>query len=164
MTFEWLDWNFFWWAVIIILFILSYVGLIVPGIPDAPMMLAGFVVYAIFIDSEPLQWWFWVFMVAFVIVLVAMDWISSGIAAQKMGGSKGTMVAAPLGMLFLFWLPFGIVLGPFIGVFVWEIFNRKPIGKSIKIAFGTVVGFISNIVIKIVLLTLAKAWFFYLIA
>jgi uncharacterized protein YqgC (DUF456 family) len=88
MSFEWLDGNFFWWAIIILLFILSYVGLVVPGIPDAPLMFAGFLVYAIFIDSEPLRWWFWVFMVAFVIVLVAMDWLSSGIAAQKMGVPK----------------------------------------------------------------------------
>lgn len=155
--------EYLWWVIIILLFVLSYIGLIVPGIPDAPLMLIGFLIYHFMIDSSPLSWWFWVTMVILVSILFAMDWFSSGLAAKKLGGSKGTMVAAPIGVLCFFWMPFGIIFGPFILVFALELYNKKTINTSMRIAFGTVLGFISNIVVKIVILTIAKAWFFYLI-
>jgi uncharacterized protein YqgC (DUF456 family) len=158
------DLSYLWWAIIIILFIFSYAGLVVPGIPDAPLMMIGFLIYHFLIDNEPLSWWFWLTMSILVVLMISLDWISGGIAAKKLGGSKGTMIAAPLGVVCFFWLPFGVVLGPFIAVFLLEMVNRKTIGSAAKIAMGTVVGFISNIVVKIIVLTSAKAWFFYLIA
>lgn len=158
------DLSYLWWGLIILLFILSYAGLVVPGIPDAPLMFGGFLVYHFLIDSEPLSWWFWLTMVTLVAFMFCLDWFSSGIAAKKLGGSKGTMIAAPLGVVCFFWLPFGVVVGPFIAVFLLEVVNRKPVSSAVKIAMGTVVGFVSNIIVKIILLTTAKAWFFYLIA
>jgi uncharacterized protein YqgC (DUF456 family) len=161
---DWFRLENIWWFVVIACFVLSYLGLFVPGIPDAPMMMIGFLVYYFLIDSESLSWWFWVTMIVFVLTMMALDWFSSGYAAKKLGGSSGTMIAAPLGILFFFWMPFGVLVGPFVMVFALEVYHQKPVKSAAKIAFGTVVGFISNIVIKIVLLTVAKAWFFYLIA
>lgn len=158
------DLNMLWWGLVILLFVLSYVGLFVPGIPDAPMMMGGFLVYHFFINDESLSWWFWVTMVILIVVMVTLDWVSGGLAAKKLGGSKGTLIAAPLGVLCFFWLPFGVVLGPFLMCLILELFHKKPLNTAIKVAAGTVVGFISNIVVKIILLTSAKAWFFYLIA
>lgn len=159
-----LDGDILWWGIIIFLFILSYIGLVAPGIPDAPLMFAGFLVYHFFIDDESLSWWFWMTMVILLIIMVVLDWVSGGLAAKKLGGSKGTMIAAPLGAICFFWLPFGIILGPFLLCLALELWNRKPINLAFKIAMATVVGFISNIVVKIIVLTSAKAWFFYLAA
>ncbi|SHE88473.1 hypothetical protein SAMN05444392_104123 [Seinonella peptonophila] len=158
------DWSVLWWGIVILLFCLSYLGLVVPGIPDAPLMMAGFLVYHFLIDSEPLGWWFWLLMIGLVLAMMSLDWLSAGFAAKKLGGSKGTLVAAPLGIIFFFWMPFGVLLGPFITVFALEIYYKKPVQTAAKVAAGTVVGFISNIVVKLILLTLAKAWFFYLVA
>lgn len=158
------DWEVIWWILITILFILSYVGLVVPGIPDAPLMMAGFLIYHFLIDNEALAWWFWLSMVPLMLIMMSLDWFTGGLAAKKLGGSKGTMVAAPLGIICFFWLPFGVIWGPFVTVFALQIYHRKPLGQAVKIAFGTVLGFVSNIFIKAILLTLAKAWFFYIVA
>ncbi|WP_052807390.1 DUF456 domain-containing protein [Risungbinella massiliensis] len=158
------DLNMLWWGLIILLFVLSYVGLIVPGIPDAPLMMGGFLVYHFLIDDQSLSWWFWITMGILIVVMVTLDWISGGLAAKKLGGSKGTLIAAPLGVLCFFWLPFGVVLGPFLMCLILELCHKKPFTTAVKVAAGTVVGFISNIVVKIIALTSAKAWFFYLIA
>lgn len=158
-----LDLNTLWWGVIILLFILSYVGLVVPGIPDAPLMLAGFLVYHFFIDDEPLSWYFWITMTILILTLISLDWLSGGLAAKKLGGSKGSLIVAPLGAVCFFWLPFGVLLGPMIACFTLEVINGKPLRNALKVATGVAIGFMGNIVVKIVALTSAKAWFFYLI-
>jgi uncharacterized protein len=158
------DWDILWWIIITLLFIGSYLGLVVPGVPDAPLMFAGFLVYHFLIDNDQLAWWFWLAMVPLMLLMVALDWLSSGFAAKKLGGSKGTLIVAPLGALLGFWFPFGIIWGPFVAVLILELFHRKPLKEAGKIAFGTVVGFFSNVIVKVILLTLAKAWFFFLVA
>lgn len=169
MPFDWeifsfFEWETLWWILVLILFTLSYVGLVVPGIPDAPMMMGGFLVYHFLINDEALSWWFWVTMISLMLLLMSLDWISGGLAAKKLGGSKGTVVAAPIGMLCFFWLPFGALWGPFVTVFALQVYHQKPLNDAVKIAFGTVIGFMSNLVIKALMLTIAKAWFFYLVA
>ena len=49
----------------------------------------------------------------------------------------------------LFFVPVGILLGPFLGAFLGELFARKPVGAALKGGFGAFLGFLSGVFLKI---------------
>ena len=49
----------------------------------------------------------------------------------------------------LFFVPVGILLGPFLGAFLGELIARKPVGAALKGGFGAFLGFLSGVFLKI---------------
>ncbi len=152
-----------WWILVAVLFILAYAGLILPGLPDAPFVLGGFLVYHFFIDPVELGWSFWVPAVLLVLLLLFVDYIAGGIAAKKYGGSKWSVVAAVAGVLIfpLFLGPIGIIVGPFILVFISELLQNRSSEDAFKIAFSTLVGFLGGVFVKFLVITFMIVWFLF---
>ncbi len=48
------------WALIIISFVVSFVGLVYPIIPSVLFVALGFVIYGLFYDFSSYSWLFWV--------------------------------------------------------------------------------------------------------
>ena len=67
-----------------ILFVAGFAGLLIPVLPDAPLLFVGFLVYHFLIDSDALNWPFWV---AAVIVMAVrlVDYVASGVTARTYG-------------------------------------------------------------------------------
>lgn len=71
--------------------------------------------------------------------------------SKKSGGSKwGERVAviATIVGSFIF-PPFGLILVPFIAVFLIEISQKKTATESVKVAVGTIIGFMSSTIAKV---------------
>ena len=49
----------------------------------------------------------------------------------------------------MFFLPIGVIAGPFLGAMAGELFAGKAIGESLRGAFGALLGFILGVVIKV---------------
>jgi uncharacterized protein YqgC (DUF456 family) len=153
-----------WWTIIGVLFFLAYVGILFPAVPDLPLMLAGFAVYHFFIDHTHLGWFFWTSVILLTVFMYLLDFFAGGLAAKKYGGSKWAIPAATLGALvFSFLGPFGVIIGPFLAVFLVELLQRKPVEQSFKIALGTLVGFLGGVIVKLVVITLTLIWFLILV-
>ena len=90
--------DMLWWAIIILLFILLYVGWLLPALPDAPLMIAGFAVYHFLIDPEPLGFGFWITTLILAILLILVDYVSSSVAVKKYGGNAASVTAAIVGV------------------------------------------------------------------
>ncbi|KFZ39884.1 MULTISPECIES: DUF456 domain-containing protein [Thermoactinomyces] len=157
--------DMLWWAIIILLFILAYVGLVAPALPDAPLMIAGFAVYHFLIDSEPLGFGFWITTLILAILLILVDYFSSSVAVKKYGGNAASVTAAIVGVvLFPFIMgPVGVIVGPFLCVFVLELLLKKSFSKALYIAYGTLVGFLGGILMKLIVMTGLIIWFLVLV-
>ncbi|NWQ40040.1 DUF456 domain-containing protein [Bacillus sp. EB106-08-02-XG196] len=155
-----------YWSVIVILFIIGFVGLIYPIIPSVLFLLAGYLLYGVFFSFEPFGWFFWLIQSFFIILLFIADYIANMIGIQKYGGSKAGVWGSTIGLIIgPFVIPFlGILLGPFIGAVGAELLvNKRDFKNSLKIGFGSVVGFISSVITKTIIQILMIVYFFLVV-
>jgi uncharacterized protein len=155
-----------YWSIIVILFIIGFVGLIYPIIPSVLFLLAGYLLYGVFFSFEPFGWFFWLIQSFFIILLFIADYIANMVGIQKYGGSKAGVWGSTIGLIIgPFVIPFlGILLGPFIGAVAAELLvNKANFKDSLKIGFGSVVGFISSVITKTIIQILMLVYFFLVV-
>jgi len=154
--------EFVWWAITIILFILSFVGIVYPIIPSVVAIWGGFLVYQFLINPSELSIWFWISMGLLSAVLIAADIIANSYFVKKYGGSKiSETIAAIATIVGSFILPpFGIILVPFVAVLITEYILHKDMKKAAKVGFATVIGFLGGSVAKILIQVIMIIWFF----
>ncbi|MBT2649165.1 DUF456 domain-containing protein [Bacillus sp. ISL-34] len=155
--------EYLWWGLTILLFVLSFVGIVYPIIPSVVAIWGGFVVYQFLINPNELSLWFWISMVILSAVLIAADLIANSYFVKKYGGSKTSEKIAAIATIigsFVF-PPFGIILVPFLAVLVTEYILHKDAMKATKIGFATIIGFLGGSVAKILIQLLMFVWFIF---
>ncbi|RDU35389.1 DUF456 domain-containing protein [Neobacillus piezotolerans] len=153
-------------AIVILLFIIAFVGIFFPVVPSVLFIFAGFLVYGFFVSFEPFNWFFWTVEAMFTVLLFGADYAANVFGIKKYGGSKAAVWGSTIGLIAgPFILPFaGIILGPFLGAIAAElIIHRKRLDESIKIGFGSVIGFIGGAAAKTVIQAGMVAYFLFLV-
>lgn len=151
-----------WWILIFICFIGSFIALVKPIIPGLPLLWVGYFIYYFLINKNDLGLWFWFIQIIFTLFVFGIDILSNRYFLKKQGSSKQSekigMVSIIIGS-FVF-PPFGLVLVPFITVFFSEISQRKSSKQAAKIAFATVVSFLTSTIAKLLLQIIMILLFF----
>ncbi|AXH99003.1 DUF456 family protein [Sporosarcina sp. PTS2304] len=139
------------WIVAIVMFVIAFAGLIYPIIPSVIFILAGFLLYGAIVSFEELTWLFWIIECLFVVLLFGADTIANLVGVKKFGGSKAGMWGSTIGLLIgPFVIPVaGILIGPFLGAIIAElIVTRSGITQVVKTGIGSVVGFVTSVAVK----------------
>ena len=139
------------WSLIIICFIIGFIGLVYPIIPSVIFIIGGFLVYGLFFSFSELPWWFWLIESLFIILLFGADMMANAFGVKKYGGSKAGIWGSTIGLLVgPFIIPFlGIILGPFIGAIIAELLiTRTSLKQAVKTGFGSVIGFLTSVATK----------------
>lgn len=158
--------EFLYWAIIIVLFLIAFAGLIYPVIPSALFLLGSFLLYGVLFSFEPLNWIFWLIQGLFILLLFGADYIANMIGIKKYGGSKAGIWGSTIGLLIgPFVIPFlGILIGPFLGAFLAELaVNKRSTKDALQIGLGSVVGFISSVITKGIIQAVMLVYFFILV-
>lgn len=137
------------WVIIIVLFILSFIGIVMPIVPGAPLIWFGIIIY--YFGIEPISgWFFWVSIIVLTILSFVVDYVASVTFVDKWGGSKASKWAVILGLIFgpILLGPLGIILGPFILAVIAEILNGATITNSLKIGLASFVGLLGSSILK----------------
>ncbi|MFS0674999.1 DUF456 domain-containing protein [Ornithinibacillus sp. 179-J 7C1 HS] len=141
------------WILIVALFILSFVGVIYPIIPSVLLIWIGFLLYQFGINGDELGFLFWTVMVIFTVILFVADIVANSFFVKKFGGSKwgerGAAIAVIVGSFII--PPFGIIVIPFIAVFVIELLQKRTAGEAFKASIGSLLGFLSGTFAKVFL-------------
>lgn len=143
--------DIMYWVCISVMFIIGFIGLVYPVIPSVLFIVAGFVLYGLFYSFAPFNWLFWTVQSVFVLLLFVADYAANIIGVKKYGGSKASVWGSTIGLLVgPFIIPgFGIIIGPFLGAIIAELLvHQTDWLTSIKIGFGSVIGFISGLLAK----------------
>lgn len=142
--------NIILWSGVILLFILSFIGLVVPIIPGVGLIWGGVALYHFFIDSMSLTWVTWGSFALLTIVLLLTDQVAAYYFVKKTGGSKLGSILATIGVLVGVFVmpPFGIIIVPFVLVILVELLQQKSLSSALEIALGTVIAFFSGTVAK----------------
>jgi len=146
----------------ILLMILGILGSFLPVLPGPITSWFGLLLLHLS-DAVPMNWTFLgiTFVIAFIIWLI--DYIIPAMGTKRFGGTRygviGTMVGLVLGILFF--PPFGLIIGPFLGAFVGEMIkDSKDSKKALKAAFGSFIGFITSTFLKFIAAVVFAGLFF----
>ncbi|MGB3100350.1 MAG: DUF456 family protein, partial [Psychrobacillus psychrotolerans] len=88
------------WILIILCFIVAFIGTVYPIIPSVVFMLLGYVIYGLFFSFTELTWLFWVIQILFVVLLFGADLAANAFGVKKFGGTKAGVWGSTIGLLF----------------------------------------------------------------
>ena len=154
------------WILIILCFIVAFIGTFYPIIPSVVFMLLGYVLYGLFFSFTELTLLFWVIKILFVILLFSADMAANAFGVKKFGGTKAGMWGSTIGLLFgPFVIPVaGILIGPFIGAVIAELFvTRHGLIQAIKSGVGSLIGFLTSSVVKVIVLVIMLIVFVFFV-
>ena len=142
--------------------ILGILGSFLPVLPGPITSWVGLLILHL-TSAVPMNWTFLgiTFAIAFIIWLI--DNFIPAMGTKRFGGTRygviGTMVGLILGLLFF--PPFGIIIGPFVGAFAGEMIkDNKDSGKALKAAFGSFIGFLTSTFLKFIAAIVYTGLFF----
>ncbi len=151
------------WAVTICLLIAGAVGCVLPVLPGHLILLMAAVSHRLMLGREDsgLAWWSFVVLGLLMAFSQTLEMISGAAGSKWFGGSRWGAVGAVVGAIGgLFFMPFGLLLGPLIGAFAFEIGFAKKEAKPAAISgVGSVVGTLTGMGIKIAVGFVMIAWF-----
>ena len=140
------------WILVALLVLTGIAGTILPILPSAPLVLAAMVIAGWIDDFTKVGWGTILTGIVLTAAVQAIDFISTVYGAQKMGASRLAIVGSLVGTVvgFFFFLP-GIILGPFVGAFLGELYSRKDLLQAGKVGIGTWLGLVLGTVAKLAL-------------
>ncbi|WP_026703428.1 DUF456 domain-containing protein [Flavobacterium soli] len=132
--------------------IIGILGSFLPVLPGPPISWVGLLLLYF---TEAVEMNYWVLGITlFVAVFVAiLDYVIPAKGTKRFGGSSygvwGTNIGLIVGILAP--IPFGFIIGPFVGAFVGElIYNSKDHKRALKAATGSFIGFLASTFMKFV--------------
>ena len=133
----------------IVLLIIGIIGCLVPVLPGPPFSFIGLILLHLTRFGH--------FSNGTLIILgsiafesTILDYIVPVWGTKRFGGSKYGTRGAAVGLIIgLFLGPPGIILGPLVGAFVGEMIFKDDINYALKAGFGSLIGFLTGIGLKL---------------
>lgn len=141
--------DYFLLALSIVLILIGIIGCLVPVLPGPPISYAGILVlhftrYAEF--SRNLL----IILGIVAAIVTLLDYFVPIWGTKKFGGSKYGIRGATVGLIIgLFFGPPGIIMGPFLGAFIGEMIFKDDFKYALKAGFGSLLGFLTGIGLKL---------------
>lgn len=125
-------------------------GSILPGLPSTPLVLIGAIGHKLYFGPTGGAWWVLVVLAAMTVVSLVLDYLASVYGAKKLGatwrGAVGAIVGGLIGLFFN--LP-GILLGPFVGAFLFEMAGGREWKAASRAGVGATLGLLAGAVGKL---------------
>lgn len=138
-----------------VLILIGLIGTVLPALPGLPLVFAGMLLAAWTGGFQQVGIPMLVLLGGLTLVSLAIDFWATALGARRVGASRKAIVGAMLGTFAgLFFGPLGLLLGPFVGALAGELLHRRrlggaDLGDAAKIGFGTWLGLLFGIVLKL---------------
>lgn len=130
--------------------IVGIIGCIIPMLPGPWLAYVG-ILLPMFWDCYVPSWQIWIGF-GLCVAITILDYIIPAIGTAKFHGTKYGVWGCTIGtFLGLFFLPAGIVLGPFWGAVIGEYYNGRDWDNALRAGLGSFLGFLAGTIIKIIL-------------
>ena len=138
--------------------LVGFVGCVVPVLPGVALAYASLL--ALIPTPHALPRERLVVAGALALVAIVLDYVVPAVGAKRFHCSRwgvfGCMAGTFVG---LFFAPFGIVLGPFLGAVAGELVAGKEASAALRGGFGAFLGFLCGVLLKFAVCTLFAFWF-----
>jgi uncharacterized protein YqgC (DUF456 family) len=136
-----LDQSLLLWITGFILAVTGLLGLLLPILPGAPILLLGLLCGAWAEDFRYVGVGSLLILTVMAALTYVVEFAASALGIRKYGGSKRAMAGAVVGGIvgLFFGIP-GILFGPFVGAVAGELSLQRSLDQASRAGFGTVVG------------------------
>ena len=133
-----------------LLLVASIVGCVLPVLPGPPLAYAGILLLHLtdkihFTTQQLIVW------LVVVVVLQVVDYITPLLGSKYSGGTsfgnRGCIAGTIIGMFFM---PWGLIIGPFVGAIAGEMMGGQDLAQAIRAGIGTLLGYLFGTVMKLV--------------
>ena len=134
----------------IILLLAGIAGCIFPFLPGPPLAYGSLILLQIS-THEPFTTNFLIIWALVTTAVVIVDYYIPIWGTKKIGGSKGGVWGATIGLMvgIFFFPPLGLIIGPFIGAYAGEILNNQNRNTAFRSAIGSFIGFVAGTLMKL---------------
>lgn len=151
------------WLVTASLLLVGLIGCVLPVLPGHLILLFAAIAHRLMFGAEGsgLAWWSFLILAVLMTISQAIEMLSGAAGSKWFGGTKwGALGAFVGGLLGLFFLPIGLLAGPLVGAFGFEIaFAKKETKPAMVSGVGSVAGTLVGIVVKVIIGVIMVVWF-----
>ena len=136
----------------LLLMLIGIIGSILPVLPGVPISWLGLLTLH-FAPSIPFDSLFLTVTGIVALIIYILDYIIPAMGTKKFGGSKAGMWGTTIGLIVGLFapIPFGVLIGPFVGAWIGEsLVNKTESPQALKAAFGSFLGFLGSTFMKFI--------------
>jgi uncharacterized protein YqgC (DUF456 family) len=150
-----------WWSLTILLMTVGMVGTVIPLLPGTTIIFAAAVIHRVAMgEQHSVGWWTLGGLLILTIISHVLDITSGSLGAKKFGatrwGALGGLIGTIAGMFFF---PWGLLLGPVLGVLAGELIAGQKLILAGKSTWGTVLGTTAGIIANGMIGVVMICWF-----
>lgn len=145
--------------------ITGLIGSFLPVLPGPSVSWVGLALLY-FTKAVPANYWVLGIALLITVVISVLDYVISAKGTKRFGGSSygiwGTNIGLVIGILAP--VPFGFLIGPFLGALIGElIYDFKDHNRALKAAAGSFVGFLASSFMKFVICVMYLGLFVWIV-
>ena len=149
----------------LLLMIVGIIGSLLPALPGPPISWVGILMLYL-CEGISINYWILAVTLLIAVIIGILDYIIPAKGTKYFGGSKygiwGTNIGLVVGIFAP--IPFGFLIGPFVGALVGElIYNSQEKGRAFKAATGSFIGFLAGTFMKVLVSLLFLGLFLVLV-
>lgn len=139
-------------------------GIVLPMLPGVPLVFAGLLLVAWSDGFVHVGWPTLLVLGGLTALSVLVDLLATALGARAGGASRLAVWGSVIGSLAgLFFLPVGLLAGPFLGAMAGEYLHGRRLGLAAKVGLATWLGLLASVALKLglalgMLLLFATAW------
>ena len=135
----------------LLLMIVGIIGSLLPALPGPPISWVG-ILLLYFCHGIETNYWLLGITLVIAIVIGILDYVIPAKGTKYFGGSSygiwGTNIGLVIGIFAP--IPFGFLIGPFVGALIGELIYNSSEGKrALKAATGSFLGFLAGTFMKV---------------
>ncbi|HYG60140.1 MAG TPA: DUF456 domain-containing protein [Symbiobacteriaceae bacterium] len=135
----------------LVVMVAGIVGTFFPMVPGIPIIWGAMLVYGLVERFQDITPTYLVITFLVMLGLQVAEHYARAWGATKFGASKAGAWGAVLGSIAgMFFMPIGLVLGPFLGVLIFELLSGRPAKEAVKAGWGGVVGVLGSVAMNVI--------------
>lgn len=130
--------------------LLGIIGCVIPGLPGTPIAYAGLWI-AQATERVDFSWQMLLIWGLVVIIVQVLDYVVPAWGTKHYGGTKYGVWGSIIGVFAgLFFGAVGVILGPLVGAVIGELIGGKEVEEALKAGWGSFIGLLCGVIIKLV--------------
>lgn len=147
------------------LMVVGIIGSFLPVLPGPSLSWLGLLLLY-FTNAVPNNYWILGLTLLITVLVSILDYVIPAKGTKRFGGSSygiwGTNIGLIVGILAP--IPFGFIIGPFVGAFVGELlYDYKDHHRAFKAATGSFMGFLASSFMKFVICMMYFGLFIWIV-